>query len=49
MSIVQERIHTSAKFPNAPRGIKRNEKKTKQNKIKKNCVQLNIKVEANEV
>ena len=49
MSIVQERVHTLAKIPNAPRGIKRKEKKTKQNKIQKNCVQLNIKVEANEV
>ena len=49
MSIVQERVHTSAKIPNALRGIKRKEKKTKQNKIQKNCVKLNIEVEANEV
>ena len=33
MSIVQERVHTSAKIPNALRGIKRKEKK-KQNKTK---------------
>ena len=38
MSIVQERVHTSAKIPNALRGIKRKEKKniTKQN-TKKLC------------
>ena len=29
--------------------LKEKKKKTKQNKIQKNCVQLNIKVEANEV
>ena len=31
MSVVQERVHTSARFPNTPRGKERNEKKTKQN------------------
>ena len=35
MSVVQERVHTLAKFPNDPRGKKRKEKnKTKQNKTK---------------
>ena len=37
MNIVQERVHTSAKFPNAPRGIKRKEK---QNKTKQNTKKL---------
>ena len=50
MSVVQERVHTLAKFPNDPRGKKRKEKnKAKQNKGQKNCVQCDIKVEANEL
>ena len=48
MSVVQERVHTSARFPNTPRGKERNEKK-KQNKTQKNCVQCDTKVKANEV
>ena len=47
MSVVQERVHTSARFPNTPRGKERNEKK--QNKTQKNCVQCDTKVKANEV
>ena len=50
MSVVQERVYTLAKLPNDPRGKKRKEKnKAKQNKGQKNCVQCDIKVEANEL
>ena len=38
MSVVKEWVHTSAKFPNTPRGKKKKRKnKTKQNT--ENCVQ----------